>query len=229
MTHKRIMQHRFGMIIHAYTLLCLPSHRKGASETLADKAIHGSAIRSSFHRRHQNPHHPSQVLVRRRPEFLNDGINTLDQVICTELLWQVRFQDSEFLLLLLRNIFTAILTRQGNRFTPLLGPQAHDFQGLDIIQRSALIDLPIFERRREETERCQAHLIAAFHGLREIRSKLLAQRHRTHLAFRPQAISGPWPPSFWRQWLYACVLHWVSRSIPACEFLRALQLFHTAS
>src|SRR5262245_18549814 len=99
------------MIIHAYTLLCLPSHREGASETLADQAIHGSAIRSPFHRRHHNPHHPSQVFVRRRPEFLNEGINMLDQVICAELLWQVRFKDSEFLLLLLRDILTAILTR----------------------------------------------------------------------------------------------------------------------
>ena len=48
------------------------------SETLADKAIHGSAIRSPLHRRHQNPHHPSQVFVRRRPELLNYRINTLD-------------------------------------------------------------------------------------------------------------------------------------------------------
>src|SRR5215470_14480152 len=169
------------MIIHAYTLRCPPSHREGARETLADKAIHGSAIRSPFHRRHQSPHHPSQVFVRRCPEFLNDGINTLDQVICAELLWQVSFKNSEFLLLLLRNILTAILPRQSNRFAPLLGRQAHDFHGLGIIQGPTLSDLPIFDGRREETERCQAHLITAFHGLREIRSKLLAQRHRTYL------------------------------------------------
>src|SRR5438093_7846439 len=141
------------MIIHAYTLLCLPSYREGASETLADQAIYGSAIRSPLHRRHHNPHHPSQVFVRRRSEFPNDGINTLDQVICTELLWQVRFKDSEFLFFLLCNILTAILTRQGNRFASLLGRQAHDLQGLGIIQGTALVNLPIFDGRCEEPER----------------------------------------------------------------------------
>jgi hypothetical protein len=141
------------MIIHAYTLLCLPSHREGASETRADQAIHGSTIRSPLHRWHQNPHYPPQIFVRRRPEFLNDGLNTLDQVICAELRWQVRFKYSKFLLFLLRNVLTAILTRQGYRFAPLLGRQTHNLQCLGIIQRSTLINLPIFDCRREEPER----------------------------------------------------------------------------
>src|SRR5262249_17561020 len=130
------------------------SYREGASKALADQAIHGSAVRLPSNRRHQNPHDPPQVFVRRCPEFLNDRINTLDQVVCAELLWQVRFENSEFLLLLLRDLLTAILPRQRNRFAPLLGRQAYDFQRLGVIQSPALVDLPIFDGGRKETEGC---------------------------------------------------------------------------